>query len=82
MKCSPSSIRLTEIVSDDLPIPHRASFFLEDRAKTLLVETQLESVRLRELLNFRFTIFLIQRPDALQLIFINSAVPVSFSPRF
>jgi hypothetical protein len=40
-----------------------------------LAEAQLEPVFLRELLNFRFANLLIQRPDPLQFILINRAMP-------
>ena len=46
-------------------------FFLKDGAQSRLVEPQVQSVFLRELLDLRLSIFFVQWPDALQFVLVN-----------
>ena len=49
--------------------------FVEDGAKSLLIEPQTESVFVRELGNLFFSIFLVYRPKAFQVLVVNYASP-------
>lgn len=49
-------------------------FFVENHAQPVAVESQTESVFLRELRDFCLSIFLVWRPEPFQLILVNSAV--------
>jgi len=48
---------------------------LENGAKPLLIETQFESVLVRELRDFLFSIYVVYRPEALQVRLVDCAVP-------
>ena len=49
-------------------------FFVENHAQPVAVESQTESVFLRELRDFCLAILLIWRPEAFQLLLVNRAV--------
>jgi len=72
---SPTPTGFAEIVSDDFPLLHAsAASFLEDGTVALLVVGQVKSVLFCELLDLRFSILFVQRPDALQFVLINCAM--------
>jgi hypothetical protein len=56
--------------------------FFKDCAESLLVIDQTETVRVGELLDLCFAIFLVYWPDALQLIFVDGAVAILASLQF
>jgi len=49
--------------------------FVEESAQSLLIEPQTESVFLRKFRDLFFSILLVSRPDAFQVLFVNQAVP-------
>src|SRR5215510_13721837 len=51
------------------------TLLLENGTESVLVEAQMKSVFVGKLRDFRFAIVLIQRPNALQFVLVNGAVP-------
>jgi hypothetical protein len=51
------------------------SVFLEDRAKSLLIKPEPESMFRRKLSNLFLAVFLVYRPDASQFFLINGVMP-------
>ena len=49
--------------------------FVEESAQSLLIEPETESVFLRKFRDLFFSILLVSRPDAFQVLFVNHAVP-------